>query len=70
MKSPRKAYCKPNVDANPYKWVLGYLCLVFNLISGLTTGRELGTDGRLILKQGLILIPINGSLVVEACLSL
>ena len=70
IRSPRKADCKPRVDANPYKRALGYQYLVFNLLSGLTPGYESGVQGRLIENQVLMLIPINGLLGVNAWFSI
>ena len=66
IRSPRKADCKPSVDANPYKRALGHQCLVFNLLSGLTTAYELEVQGRLIANLVLMLIPINGILGINA----
>ena len=66
IRSPRKADCEPSVDANPYKRALGHQCLVFNLLSGLTTACELGVQGRLIANLVLMLIPINGLLGINA----
>ena len=48
IRSPRKADCKHTVDDNPYKWALGHQCLVFNLLSDLSTACELGVQERLI----------------------
>ena len=64
--SPRKADCKPRVDANPYKRALGHQCLVFNLLSGFARDCESGVQGRLIGNQVLMLIPINGLLGINA----
>ena len=66
IRSPRKADCKPSVDANPCKRALGHQCLVFNLLSGLTTACELEIQGRLIANLVLMLIPINGILGINA----
>ena len=66
IRSPKKADCNPSVDANPYKWALGHQCLVFNLLSDLTTACELEVQGRLIANLVLMLIPINGILGINA----
>ena len=70
IRSRRKADCKPSVDANPYKRDLGHHCLVFNLLSGLTTACELGVQGRLIANLVLMLIPIKGLLSINARFSI
>ena len=70
IRSPRKADCKPSGDANPYKRALGHQCLVFNLLSGLTTACEFGVQGRLIANPVLTLIPINELLCINACFSI
>ena len=70
IRSLRKADCKPSVDANPYKQALRHQCLVFNLLSGLTTACELGVQGRLIANLVLMLIPINGLLSINAWFSI
>ena len=66
IRSPRKSDCKPSVDANPCERALGHQCLVFNLLSGLTTACELEIQGRLIANLVLMLIPINGILGINA----
>ena len=70
IRSPRKADCKPSVDANSYKRALGHQCLVFNLLSVLTTACELGAQGRLIANLVLMLILINRLLSINAWFSI